>query len=101
MTCTYFEICQGLNVGDDLGAGIAAMKLFERPVVAGGEPDVELEAAPSRPQALRGAHYSLLANECFLLAVIARDPKAATELIERGDEYLRLAFDYDLRREEP
>jgi hypothetical protein len=59
------------NVGDDLGAGIAAMKLFKRPVVAGGKPDIELEAVPTGPQALRGAGYSRLANECFLLAAIS------------------------------
>ena len=88
------------NVGDDQGAGIAAMKIFERPVVAGGKPDIELVVVPTRPQALRSADYSRLANECFLLAAIARDPKAAAELIEKGDEYLRLALDYDVRCEE-
>jgi hypothetical protein len=100
MTCTYAESCHGPDVGDDLGAGIAAMKLFERPVVAGGKPDIELEVVPTRPQALCGADYSRLANECFLLAAIARDPKAAAELIEKGDKYLRPVLDGAVRREE-
>jgi hypothetical protein len=88
------------NVGDDQGAGIAAMKLFERPVVAGGKSDIESVVVPTRPQALHSADYSRLANECFLLAAIACDPKAAAELIEKGHEYLRLALDYDVRCEE-
>jgi hypothetical protein len=62
------------------------MKSFERLVVAGGAPSVGIETAPTGPQ----DHFRL-ADECFLLATIARDPEAAAELIKKGDEYLRLA----------
>jgi hypothetical protein len=34
---------------------------------------------------------SRLAEECFLLGAIARDPEIASELIEKGNEYLRSA----------
>jgi hypothetical protein len=50
------------------------------------------ENSPVVPAWLDGADYSRLAEEYYFLAAISRDPKIAVELIERADEYQRLAF---------
>jgi hypothetical protein len=49
------------------------------------------EGHPTVLAGLSSAEYSRLAEELFLLAAISRDPKSALELIEKGDEYQRLA----------
>jgi hypothetical protein len=40
---------------------------------------------------LSAGDYCRLAEECFCLAAVAKDPEAATELVEAGDDYLRCA----------
>jgi hypothetical protein len=42
-------------------------------------------------QSLGGVDCLRLAEECFALAAMAQDPEVASELIERGHEYLRSA----------
>jgi hypothetical protein len=81
------------------------MKSFgvEHPVIAAGKSAAEIDTGPTviGMQSLGGAGYSCLAEECYFLAAIARDPEAASELIEKGDEYLRFAaLDCVVRREE-
>ena len=40
---------------------------------------------------LKSADYCYLAEECFFMAALAKDPEAAVELVKAGDEYLRRA----------
>ena len=42
-------------------------------------------------ETLSVADYCRLAEECLLLAVVAKDRQAAAELLEAGDDYLRCA----------
>jgi hypothetical protein len=63
------------------------------------------DADPSRPlsgediaqpqgvgmEALSAADYCHLAEECFFLAAVAKDPEAAAKLVKAGDDYLRCA----------
>jgi hypothetical protein len=42
-------------------------------------------------QSLGGVDCLRLAEECFVLAAMAQDPEVASELIEKGHEYLRAA----------
>jgi hypothetical protein len=51
--------------------------------------------------ALSAADYCHLAEECFFLAAVAKDPDAAAKLVKTGDDYLRCAarwFADQLRR---
>jgi hypothetical protein len=41
--------------------------------------------------ALSAADYCHLAEECFFLAAVAKDPDAAADLLKAGDDYLRCA----------
>jgi hypothetical protein len=41
--------------------------------------------------ALSAGDFCRLAEECFLLAAVAKTPKAAVELLKAGDDYLRCA----------
>jgi hypothetical protein len=43
---------------------------------------------------LSAADYCHLAEECFFMAVITKDPKAAAELVKAGDDYLRRAAEW-------
>jgi hypothetical protein len=50
----------------------------------------------ARPQdlgmeSLSAGDYCHLAEECFVLAALAKDPAAAAKLVETGDDYLRRA----------
>jgi hypothetical protein len=42
-------------------------------------------------EALSAADYCHLAEECFFLAAVAKDPEAAAKLVKAGDDYLRCA----------
>jgi hypothetical protein len=41
--------------------------------------------------ALGAADYCHLAEECFFLAAVTKDPDAAADLLKAGDDYLRCA----------
>jgi hypothetical protein len=40
------------------------------------------------------ADYCHLAEECFILAAMTKDPEAAAELVKAGDGYLRRAAEW-------
>jgi hypothetical protein len=40
---------------------------------------------------LRSADYCRIAEECFVMAALTKDPEAAAELVKAGDDYLRRA----------
>jgi hypothetical protein len=40
------------------------------------------------------ADYCHLAEECFFMAAITKDPVAAAELVKAGDDYLRRAAEW-------
>jgi hypothetical protein len=42
-------------------------------------------------EALGAADYCHLAEECFFLAAVAKDPETAAKLVKAGDDYLRCA----------
>jgi hypothetical protein len=42
-------------------------------------------------EALSAGDYCHLAEECFFLAAVAKDPEAAVRLVKAGDDYLRCA----------
>jgi hypothetical protein len=44
-----------------------------------------------RMDGLSAGDYCHLAEECFFLAAVAKDPAAAAELVKTGDDYLRCA----------
>ena len=64
----------------------------------------ETASAPSQDagmEALSAADYCHLAEECFFLAAVEKDPQAAAKLVKTGDDYLRCAarwFSDQLRR---
>ena len=64
----------------------------DRPVgsgnVAGGE------AAGPGMEGFKAADYCHLAEECFFLAALTKDPDAAAELLKAGDDYLRRAAEW-------
>jgi hypothetical protein len=43
------------------------------------------------PSDFKAADYCHLAEECFFMAAVAKDPKAAAELVKAGDDYLQQA----------
>jgi hypothetical protein len=61
--------------------------------------DMSIEAGgadAARPQglgmeSLSAGDYCHLAEECFVLAALAKDPEAAAKLVKTGDDYLRCA----------
>jgi hypothetical protein len=42
-------------------------------------------------ESLSAGDYCHLAEECFFLAALAKDPEAAAKLVKTGDDYLRCA----------
>jgi len=64
----------------------------------------EIAGAPSQDagmEALSAADYCHLAEECFFLAAVEKDPQAAAKLVKTGDDYLQCAarwFSDQLRR---
>ena len=44
-----------------------------------------------RMDGLSAGDYCHLAEECFFLAAVAKDPATAAELVKTGDDYLRCA----------
>jgi hypothetical protein len=42
-------------------------------------------------EVLGAADYCHLADECFFLAAVTKDPDAAADLLKSGDDYLRRA----------
>jgi len=64
----------------------------DRPVgsrdLAGGE------AAGPGMEGFKAADYCHLAEECFFLAAVTKDPEAAVKLLETGDDYLRRAAEW-------
>jgi hypothetical protein len=66
-----------------------AMKSIGLEVGSGRQPEREVGVAlPTN-----AVDYCHLAEECFFLAAVARDPAAAAELVRAGDEYLQCAAD--------
>jgi hypothetical protein len=51
----------------------------------------EAEAHRVDPEGLSAADCLRLAEECLLLASLAKDPEKAAELVKTGDDYLRRA----------
>jgi hypothetical protein len=71
---------------------------LEGPAVASGRqpltraiPSVEAHGDEAPP--FGAVDYCRLAEECFFLAAIARDPEVAAALVKAGDNYLRCAAD--------
>jgi hypothetical protein len=52
------------------------------------------EAASPGMEGFKAADYCHLAEECFFLAAVTKDPEAATELLKAGDDYLRRAAEW-------
>jgi hypothetical protein len=53
-------------------------------VASGRQPATEVDAA----LLYSAVDYCRLAEECFFLAAVARDPEVAAQLIKAGDDYL-------------
>ena len=45
-------------------------------------------------EGLTAADYCHLAEECFVLAAVAKDATAAAELVKTGDDYLQRAAEW-------
>jgi hypothetical protein len=45
-------------------------------------------------EGLTAADYWHLAEECFVLATVAKEPEAAAKLVKTGDNYLRCAAEW-------
>jgi hypothetical protein len=60
---------------------------------AGRRPAGEDTARPQDlgMESLSAGDYCHLAEECFVLAALAKDPDAAAKLVKTGDDYLRCA----------
>ena len=52
------------------------------------------EAAGPGMESFKAADYCHLAEECFFLAAVTKDPEAAAELLKAGDDYLRRAAEW-------
>jgi hypothetical protein len=61
----------------------------DRPVSSG-----DAEAAGPGLEGFKAADYCHLAEECFFLAAVTKDPEAAAELLKAGDDYLRRAAEW-------
>jgi hypothetical protein len=64
----------------------------ERPVSSGDLQDAEVHGPGM--EGFKAADYCHLAEECFFLAAITKDPDAAAELLKAGDDYLRRAAEW-------
>jgi hypothetical protein len=64
----------------------------DRPMRAGDLQDAE--AAGPGMEGFKAADYCHLAEECFFLAAVTKDPDAAAELLKAGDGYLRRAAEW-------
>jgi hypothetical protein len=53
----------------------------------------DIAGDPDSPD-FEAAAYCQLAEECFLMAALAKDPEAAAELVKAGDDYLRRAAEW-------
>jgi hypothetical protein len=73
--------------------------------IEAGEPDspdrplssadrAEREAPRPGMEGFKAADYCHLAEECFFLAAVTKDPEAAAELLKAGDDYLRRAAEW-------
>jgi hypothetical protein len=56
--------------------------------------DISGDPNPPNPPAFTAADYCHLAEECFVMAAVAKDPEAAAELVKAGDDYLRRAAEW-------
>jgi hypothetical protein len=52
------------------------------------------EASGPGMEGFKAADYCHLAEECFFLAAVTKDPEAAAELVKAGDDYLRRAAEW-------
>jgi hypothetical protein len=52
------------------------------------------EACAPRLEGFKAADYCHLAEECFFLAAVTKDPEAAADLLKAGDDYLRRAAEW-------
>jgi hypothetical protein len=64
----------------------------DRPVGSGGLAGGDT-AGPGM-EGFKAADYCHLAEECFFLAAVTKDPEAAAELLKAGDDYLRRAAEW-------
>jgi hypothetical protein len=71
--------CVAMNDNSTGGDDAAAT---DPPEPEGGSVDTE---------GLSAVDYLRLAEECLLLATLAKDPEKAAELVKTGDDYLRRA----------
>jgi hypothetical protein len=63
-----------------------------RQAAAGRDPSADAsEAHGVRIEGFSAADYCHLAEECFFLAALTKDPDVATELLNTGEAYLRIA----------
>jgi hypothetical protein len=53
----------------------------------------DISGDPKAPD-FTSADYCHLAEECFVLAAVTKDPDAAAELLKAGDDYLRRAAEW-------
>jgi hypothetical protein len=63
----------------------------DRPV---GSRELRDEAAGPGLEGFKAADYCHLAEECFFLAAVTKDPDDAAELLKAGDDYLRRAAEW-------
>jgi hypothetical protein len=64
----------------------------DRPTPSGDVADGK--AAGRGMEGFKAADYCHLAEECFFLAAVTKDPEAAAELLKAGDDYLRRAAEW-------
>jgi hypothetical protein len=64
----------------------------DHPTGSGDIPD--RKACGPSMEGFKAADYCHLAEECFFLAAVTKDPEAAAELLKAGDDYLRRAAEW-------
>jgi hypothetical protein len=64
----------------------------DRPVSSGDLRDGEAQGPGL--EGFKAADYCHLAEECFFLAAVTKDPEAAAELLKAGEDYLRRASEW-------
>jgi hypothetical protein len=64
----------------------------DRPVSSSSPEDGEIPGPGM--EGFKAADYCHLAEECFFLAAVTKDPDAAAELLKAGDDYLRRAAEW-------
>jgi hypothetical protein len=91
-----------LETGSDGGMWVTAFSIrghevdWDGPAVVSGR---QSTITATQSPAARGnaapplVDYCRLAEECFFLAAVARDPALAAELVRAGDDYLQCAAD--------